>query len=250
MYFFSWLVRQNKRTKQVISLFVIGVILFVIGFNTLSDYKQAERPKETVAPETQVETKPQKTWRDEEFVFYFQDYDQPWSDLPHGKSTVRKSGCGTVSLAMCLATLTGDEESYTPDKLAIYMEEHDMDTPNMDVDCIPTLCEVLDTGCYAETYYGDLDFDIVDQTLKEGGFIILDQIADTGKKYNKEVFGRLNHYVVIRRGNQKKGYYIANSLYGYSKEGSTAKYAPQNGTRIPKKMFKAHYYYTIKKVAE
>lgn len=239
--------KRNIGCGSLMMLLMLGLVLVCLLRFAQAGKQDVPQESSTESSEEVVSSEEEKSWQDEDFVFYFQDYDQPWSDYPHGTTTVSKSGCGTVSLAMCLATLTGDEKHYTPGRLARYMEKHEVLTPNVDVDSIPNMCRLLKSGCHADTYYGNLDFDLVDETLKHGGFIILDQIAETGKKYNTQVFGRLNHYVVIRGGNQEDGYYIANALYGYSKEGSKAKYAPQNGSRIPKKMFKASYYYTIEK---
>lgn len=250
MPYFYWFCQKLRKRKKLVSIGMLSVIAvfillsFIMGDGIpILDDEDAEEAESSMEETTERE----KTWRDEDFVFYFQDHDQPWSAYPHGSSTVAKSGCGTVSLAMCLVTLTGDEDAYNPGKLAEYMEEHDMETPNQDVDCIPKLCEAMNTGCHADTYYGDLDFEIVDETLKKGGFIILDQEAETGNELNNQVFSRINHYIVIRRGRQKKGYYIASSLYGYSSEDSNVAYAPQNGTKFSKEMFQARYYYAILK---
>jgi hypothetical protein len=181
-----------------------------------------------------------------DFIFYFQDNNQPWSEYPHGSSVMRSSGCGTTSLAMVLATLTGDSDKYTPGTIAQYEREHNISTPNQDVDSIPLLCKELDTGCEAEYYSGSLDLDLVDATLEKGGYIILDAIADTGDE-SARVFANYNHYIVIRGGNQTDGYYIANSLYRFSADNSSYRYAPQNERCIPAKEFHSSYYYTIQK---
>lgn len=220
-----------------------------------SSVKETNAQKQTtqIAQDTQVEQTTQfisseqsQSEDDTNFVFYFQDNNQPWSDDPHGSSTISSSGCGTTSLAMVLATLTGDTEKYTPGTIAEYQRENEIPTPNQQVDTIPLLCEKMDTGCCAEYHSGNLDLDLVDETLESGGYIILDAIADTGDE-SAYIFANYNHYIVIRDGNQKDGYYIANSLYRFSEKGSGYQYAPQNTTCIPAEKFTASYYYTILK---
>lgn len=53
-----------------------------------------------------------------DFVYYSQ-YDPAWADVPYGTSgkTVQSSGCGPSSMAMIVATMTGDR-SVTPETIA------------------------------------------------------------------------------------------------------------------------------------
>lgn len=57
------------------------------------------------------------------FVLYNQ-YDEKWANKPYGSSTIAEAGCGPSSIAMVVATLTGDR-SVTPETVAArYGEEY------------------------------------------------------------------------------------------------------------------------------
>lgn len=40
-------------------------------------------------------------------VVYYNQGDAAWASLPYGSSTIRKSGCGPTSMAICISTLSG-----------------------------------------------------------------------------------------------------------------------------------------------
>ena len=209
-----------------------------------TDTKESETEEMTKMQAAGTETETEKetgSSTEDGFVFYFQE-DPLYADLPHGSSTISRSGCGTVSLAMVLSTLTGDKEAYSPDKLASFMEEEGIAPPNKSTEAIVTLCQKMNTGCTAVLHFGDVSYKVVDETLASGGFVILDQLAG-----DKKTFAGFNHYIVIRGGCKEEGYQVANSLYRFSKEGSTESYAPQNSAIIPAEEFISSYYYTITK---
>lgn len=212
------------------------------------DYKALPSTEEILEKKLEAYGHPYVLDGDRFFIFYFQDHDQPWSDMEHGESTVAASGCGTLCLSMVLTSLTGNIEAYTPDKLVKFLETEHIAAPNLSENSIPVTNRCLNTGIqitkYEDEYDTILDLDLVDETLEKGGYIILDQTKYANGLYS-DTFASRNHYIVIRGGNQKDGYYIANPIWIYSSPDSEADFAPQNTTRIPADRFSALYYYTI-----
>lgn len=177
--------------------------------------------------------------------------DEKWGSTPHGSSNIARSGCGTCATAMVLAHYSGDDKSYTPDKVAKMEVEKGTSTPNKDTNAVPKLIN----DCYKEVgltcsscISGNIDLDKLDDCLAKGGCAIVDYPQTVGGIYQLFAQGD-GHYVVITSGSKSKGYHTVDSNSGHE-NGTRGKieWTPYSKHTFDSKYIKdAKYYYLITK---
>ena len=186
-----------------------------------------------------------------DWIIYSQGDDR-WRNNWHGDgSSIVQSGCGTCATAMVLAHYSGDNSSYTPDKLAAMEKSKGIGTPNNDFSTIPKLINECykSVGLSCSDYIsGNVDLDKLDECLAKGGCAIVDYPATVGGI--SHLFAQTSgHYVVVTSGNQKDGYRTVDSNNGHE-TGTCGKkeWTPYSKHTFEAKYIKdAKYYYLIEK---
>jgi hypothetical protein len=133
-------------------------------------------------------------------MVYYKQTDPKWADSSYGSSTIGTSGCAPTSMAMVVATLTGNSK-ITPETIANKYASHYHAGEGSDWGIFPDVA-----GDYGITSKDiGLDFDAAAKAIKAGGLVIIS--VDPG------FFTNSGHIMVIRAiTDDGKGFYLANPL--------------------------------------
>lgn len=119
------------------------------------------------------------------FVLYNQS-DPKWADKPYGTSTIAEAGCGPSSVAMVVATLTGDQ-SVTPETIATKYSQYYKTNEGSSWDLMSNVPG--DYGLTSRVIGKDMD--AAKEAIRAGGLVIA---TGTGNK----PFTSGGHILVIR----------------------------------------------------
>ena len=167
-------------------------------------------------------------------------------------STVAGSGCGGTCTGIVANHYGGDDYDVSLVRADFEKENR---WSNLDSAIIPywfnTLHPELGLKCSDAIYCGSgggavqIDLDLLDKTLANGGCAIIDTQSNT--KYNGiSIWTGGGHYVVVVAGNQKDGYAVRDPNGNHDIGGSgVADWAPYNSHTFPKEYIQAWYWYTI-----
>lgn len=179
--------------------------------------------------------------------------DSKWGSHPHStsdpKDSIAYEGCGTCASAMVLAYFTGDDESYTPDKVADIQRKLKIGFPNINNQSVVKIFNEAykDLGLKAEYFASNkIDLDKLDACLEKGGCAIVDY-PHTVNGIDQLWAQGSGHYVVICAGNKKDGYRTVDSNSGHENgTRGVAKYAPYSEQIWAKEFIQpCTYYYLI-----
>ncbi|HUS25874.1 MAG TPA: C39 family peptidase [Nevskiaceae bacterium] len=152
----------------------------------------------------------------------YEQYDPKYATHPFGNGNIKDCGCGPTSMAMAIATLTGDK-SVTPSTVADYYDTHGGSTG-----CGSTWnWAVLGNKWDIHVENIGTNLEQARQTIKGGGLVL---VSYTGPPFQGSNGG---HIFLIRAVTTDGNFYIANPLGHYA----GARWADQNTTVWDAKYF-------------
>lgn len=145
-------------------------------------------------------------------MVYYNQGDAQWADLPYGKgsgNTIRKCGCGPTSMAMIIATLTGDG-SVTPPVVANYVMQSEPQDISQDCGSQQSVGLVAQHWGLHVTGLGR-NLTAAAAVLQQGGLVLLNVANTSGGPIHLSGSG---HFVVMRKvSDDGQSIYIANPGY-------------------------------------
>lgn len=175
-----------------------------------------------------------------------------YADVAYSDSDVAECGCGLCSIYVVSEHYSGNKDTFTVQSCASEVnEKYPSNGTNRNravvTEWFNTMHPELGLTCEGDKD-GDIDLDVLDATLANGGCAIVDYHDDV--KYDgTSVWTSGGHYVTIISGNQNDGYMVRDSNGGHEHgTRGVAEWAPYSTHVFEKEYIQgAFYYYLLEK---